>query len=204
MLTVTRADERDSVDRDSAPDLAESPNPHLRQIRLLVVEDHPVVRLGLVQLLEGQLDFSVEVACIDAEGAVAEAELLGVDVAIVDYHLGGRNGLWACRRLKQLAQAPRVIVFSAFANDHLATCCAVAGADGVLSKGVLGSEPLRRRQVGQPWQAPAAKAGPADRRHAASQAGRNRAIDLRDADGGNTALPDRADVGHVRTRAVFS
>ena len=140
MLTVTRADERDSVDRDSAPDLAESPNPHLRQIRLLVVEDHPVVRLGLVQLLEGQLDFSVEVACIDAEGAVAEAELLGVDVAIVDYHLGGRNGLWACRRLKQLAQAPRVIVFSAFANDHLATCCAVAGADGVLSKGVLGSE----------------------------------------------------------------
>ncbi len=134
MLTVTRAVAPDSRDRDSVP------APQRRQIRVMVVDDHPVVRLGVVQLLEGQRDFSVEVVCIDAEGAVAEAELHGIDVAIVDYHLGGRNGLWACRRLKQLAEAPRVIVYSAFANDHLATCCAVAGADGVLNKGGLGSE----------------------------------------------------------------
>jgi DNA-binding NarL/FixJ family response regulator len=39
-----------------------------------------------------------------------------------------------------MATPPRVIIFSAFANDHLAACCAVAGADGVLNKGVLGSE----------------------------------------------------------------
>ena len=134
MLTVTRAVEHDSVDRDSAPDSQR------RQIRLMVVDDHPAVRLGMVQLLEGQRDFSIEVVCIDAEGAVAEAELLGIDVAIVDYHLGGRNGLWACRRLKQMAEPPRVIIYSAFANDHLATCCVLAGADGVLNKGSLGSE----------------------------------------------------------------
>ena len=106
----------------------------------MVVDDHPAVRLGLVQLLEGQLDFDVELVCVDAEGAVAQAELVGVDVAIVDYHLGGRNGLWVCRRLKQLAEPPGVIVYSAFANDHLAACCVVAGADGVLNKGGLGSE----------------------------------------------------------------
>jgi DNA-binding NarL/FixJ family response regulator len=134
MLTVTRAVEDDSVDRDGVPDSRR------RQIRLMVVDDHPAVRLGVVQLLEGQRDFSVEVVCIDAEGAVAEAELLGIDVAIVDYHLGGRNGLWVCRRLKQMAEPPHVIIYSAFANDHLATCCAVAGADGVLNKGGLGSE----------------------------------------------------------------
>src|SRR5208283_4560574 len=134
MLTITRAVERDLAGRSGVTDS------QLRQIRLLVVEDHPVVRLGLVQLLEGQHDFSVDAVCTNAEGAVAEAELLGIDVAIVDYHLGGRNGLWACRRLKQLAEPPRVIIFSAFANDHLATCCAVAGADGVLNKGGLGSE----------------------------------------------------------------
>jgi DNA-binding NarL/FixJ family response regulator len=61
-------------------------------------------------------------------------------VAVVDYHLGGRNGLWVCRRLKRMAGQPRVIIFSAFANDHLAACCAVAGADALLNKGVLGSE----------------------------------------------------------------
>jgi DNA-binding NarL/FixJ family response regulator len=111
-----------------------------REIRLLVVDDHPAVRLGLVQLLDGQPNFSVESVCIDAEGAVAQAELANIDVAIVDYHLGGRNGLWVCRRLRQLAQPPRVIIFSAFANDHLAACCVVAGADGLLNKGALGSE----------------------------------------------------------------
>lgn len=134
MLTVTTAVGRASLDSDGMRDFEP------RHIRLMVVDDHPAVRLGLVQLLEGQQDFSVEAVCIDAEGAVAEAELQQVDVAVLDYHLGGRNGLWVCRRLKQLAQAPRVIIYSAFANDHLATCCVVAQADGVLNKGGLGSE----------------------------------------------------------------
>lgn len=111
-----------------------------QRIRLMVVDDHPAVRLGLVQLLEGQLDFSVELVCRDADSARAQAELAKVDVAIVDYHLRGRNGLWVCRRLKQMANPPRVIIFSAFANDHLAVCCVVAGADGVLNKGAQGSE----------------------------------------------------------------
>ena len=133
MTTATRPDEREGADR-SVPDQ------RLRQIRLMVVDDHPAVRLGLVQLLEGQRDFSVDVVCINAEGPVAQAELMEIDVAVVDYHLGGRNGLWACRRLKQLEQPPRVIIYSAFANDHLAACCVVAGADGVLNKGGLGSE----------------------------------------------------------------
>ncbi len=134
MITATRPGERDGIDRGDVTD------PRLRQIRLMVVDDHPAVRLGLVQLLEGQRDFSVDMVSINAEGAVADAELLEINVAIVDYHLGGRNGLWVCRRLKQLAQPPRVIIYSAFANDHLAACCVVAGADGVLNKGGLGSE----------------------------------------------------------------
>ena len=134
MLTVTRAVEHDSGDQ-AAPVALQCP-----QIRVMVVDDHPAVRLGMVQLLEGQRDLSVEAVCIDAEGAVSEAERLDLDVAVVDYHLGGRNGLWACRRLKQMPEPPRVIIYSAFANDHLAACCAVAGADGVLNKGGLGSE----------------------------------------------------------------
>jgi DNA-binding NarL/FixJ family response regulator len=111
-----------------------------RAVRLLLVDDHSAVRLGLEQLLESQPDFMVEAVCVNAEGAVAQASTEPIDVAVVDYHLGGRNGLWACRQLKRLPEPPRVIVYSAFANDHLAACCAVAGADAVLNKGGLGSE----------------------------------------------------------------
>ena len=134
MFTTTQAVEPSSIDRHDATDST------VQQIRLLVVDDHPAVRLGLVQLLDGQRDFTVESVCVNAEAAVAQAEREGIDVAVVDYHLGGRNGLWVCRRLKRMAKEPRVVIFSAFANDHLAACCAVAGADAVLNKGVLGSQ----------------------------------------------------------------
>ena len=134
MLAATHPFEPSRSDRDDASDSTR------RQVRLQVVDDHPAVRLGLVQLFDGQRDFVVESVCVNAEAAVADAEHQGIDVAVVDYNLGGRNGLWVCRRLKRMAEPPRVVIFSAFANDHLAACCAVGGADALLSKGVLGSE----------------------------------------------------------------
>jgi DNA-binding NarL/FixJ family response regulator len=134
MLARKRGAERTSGDHIGATESAP------KQIHLMVVDDHPAVRWGLEQLLEGQRDFSVTAVCISAEGVLARAEAERVDVAIVDYSLGGRNGLWVCRQLKRLPQPPRVIIFSAFANDHLAACCIVAEADAVLNKGVLGSE----------------------------------------------------------------
>src|SRR4051812_12691473 len=88
--------------------------------RGLVVDDHPAVRWGLVQLLEDQPDLDVAAVATTAEAAVAQAEHEGVDVAVVDYQLGGRNGLWVTRKLGALVPAPRVVIFSAFANDHLA------------------------------------------------------------------------------------
>jgi len=106
----------------------------------MVVDDHPAVRFGLVQLLESQPDFEIEVACINADSAVAHAMAQRVDVAVVDYQLPGHNGLWLCRQLKRMARPPAVVVFSAFADHYLAACCAVAEADAVLNKGALGSE----------------------------------------------------------------
>jgi DNA-binding NarL/FixJ family response regulator len=111
-----------------------------RELRVMVVDDHPAVCWGLVQLLDAQPDLAVEAVGVDAQGVVGRVETGEIDVVIVDYCLGGYNGLWLCRRLKRLARPPRVIVFSAFADDHLAACAAVAGADAMLNKGVLGSE----------------------------------------------------------------
>jgi DNA-binding NarL/FixJ family response regulator len=111
-----------------------------KQLTLIVIDDHPAVRLGIVELLEGQPDFKVQEICIDAETAVARALARRVDVAVVDYQLPVHNGLWVCRQLKRAPEPPAVVIFSAFADDYLAACCAVAEADAVLNKAVLGSE----------------------------------------------------------------
>jgi DNA-binding NarL/FixJ family response regulator len=111
-----------------------------RPTKVLVVDDHPAVRWGLVQLLDDQPDLAVCAVATSAEGAVGQAEHEGIEVAVVDYQLGGRNGLWLTRKLKALESPPRVVIFSAFANDHLAAGCVVAGADALLSKGSLGDE----------------------------------------------------------------
>jgi DNA-binding NarL/FixJ family response regulator len=111
-----------------------------RRLDLLVVDDHPAVRRGLQQLLDDQPDFQVTAVCSTAESAVAHAERKRIDVAVVDYHLGGRDGLWLSRKLGELPHPPRVVIYSAYANDHLAARCVVAGVDALLNKGGLGSE----------------------------------------------------------------
>jgi DNA-binding NarL/FixJ family response regulator len=111
-----------------------------QDLRLLLVDDHPAVRVGLQRLLEDEPGFEVLATCVTGESAVSRAEATEIDVAVVDYHLGGRNGLWVSRKLKRLPRPPGVIIFSAFANDHLAANCIAAGADAILSKGSLGSE----------------------------------------------------------------
>jgi DNA-binding NarL/FixJ family response regulator len=109
-------------------------------IAVLLLDDHPAVRWGLAGLLGDQPDLDAAAVVATAEAAVARAEREEFEVAVLDYHLGGRSGLWATGRLKALPSAPRVVIFSAFASDHLAARCAIAGADALLSKGSLGDE----------------------------------------------------------------
>jgi PleD family two-component response regulator len=88
MLTQTQATTEDGSE-DTDRRAASSP-----QIRLLVIDDHPAVRFGLRQMLEDQPDFNVVGVVETAEDALAVAESHPIDIAIVDYQLGGRNGLW--------------------------------------------------------------------------------------------------------------
>lgn len=110
------------------------------RLRLLVVDDHPAVRLGLLQLLDDQSDFVVVEAACSAEEARSLAEREPIDVAVVDYQLGSRTGLWLTRKLKELEPAPAVVIYSAYCDGPLAAACVVAGADGLISKGGVGAE----------------------------------------------------------------
>jgi two-component system response regulator DevR len=120
-------------------DALQSPDDGTR-LRLLVVDDHPAVRLGLLQLLDDQPDFVVVEAACSAEEARSLAEREPIDVAVVDYHLGSRTGLWLTRKLKELEPAPAVVMYSAYCDGPLAAACVVAGADGLVSKGGVGAE----------------------------------------------------------------
>lgn len=114
--------------------------PPYGRTRLLIVDDHAAVRAGLRELLADEPDFEVVAAVEGAEAAMSVAERQPVDVAVVDYQLGARNGLWLSRKLKRLPAPPAVLVYSAYADGVLAAAAVVAEADAIVSKGGLGSE----------------------------------------------------------------
>jgi DNA-binding NarL/FixJ family response regulator len=107
---------------------------------VLIVDDHAAVRAGLRELLDDDPDLEVVAAVDGAEPAMKVAEREPIDVAVVDYQLGSRNGLWLSRKLKRLPSPPAVLIYSAYADSVLAAAAVVAQADALVSKGGLGSE----------------------------------------------------------------
>jgi len=114
----------------------------MQTIRCLIVDDHPAIRVGLRELLSVEADLEIVEACASAEDALAFAERADrpIQVAIVDYQLGGHSGLWLSRRLRALSEPPRVLVYSAFSDHLLAAAAVVAEASAVVSKSALPDE----------------------------------------------------------------
>jgi DNA-binding NarL/FixJ family response regulator len=104
-------------------------------IRVLVVDDHPAVRAGLVAILRTEPGLVPVAAAADPDGALTEARRRHPDVALVDYHLREGDGLLLCWDLKSLPAPPRVLIYSAFADANLGLPAAIAGADGLVDKG---------------------------------------------------------------------
>lgn len=115
-------------------------------IQVLLVDDHPPIRYGLRRLIDEQPGL---LTVGEASGASEAISKLGwVDVAVIDYHLGGPDGLWLTRHVKQRSSPPAVIIYSAFADVVLTVASVVAGADGLLSKAALADElPIAIRRV---------------------------------------------------------
>lgn len=125
----------------AAPPAVQWPEPGtgpLARTRLLVVDDHAAVRAGLRELLGDHDDLHVVAAVATAEAGLQVAERERIDVALVDYQLGGRNGLWLSRKLKRLWDPPAVLIYSAYADGVLAAAAIVAEADAIVSKGRIG------------------------------------------------------------------
>jgi DNA-binding NarL/FixJ family response regulator len=107
---------------------------------VLVVDDHQAVRLGIQMLLDDEPGIEVVASAGSYEEGFEAAGRFRPDVAVVDYHLPDRDGLALTRQLVTMASPPRVLVFSAYADERLGLGALVAGAEAVLAKNSLGYE----------------------------------------------------------------
>jgi DNA-binding NarL/FixJ family response regulator len=106
------------------------------RIRIAVADDHPVVRDGLIAMLETQPEFEVVGQAGSGTEAVALVERTAPDVLLLDLEMPGLDGVGVLRRLREIESATRAIVFTVFDTDDRIITAVEAGAVGYLLKGV--------------------------------------------------------------------
>jgi len=104
------------------------------RIRILVVDDHRIVREGLVSLLSVESDIEVVGEAADGEEAILQAATLKPDVAVVDVTMPRLNGIEATRRIRKLRPETRVVGLSLHDEDDVARAMIGAGASAYLRK----------------------------------------------------------------------
>jgi two-component system response regulator DevR len=105
-----------------------------RTLRLLVVDDHEVVRQGLVALLDRRPGFQVVAEAGTVEEAIAQARVHQPDIVVMDVRLPDGSGVEACREIRAELPGTRVIMLTSFPDDEAVLSAIVAGAAGYLLK----------------------------------------------------------------------
>jgi DNA-binding NarL/FixJ family response regulator len=119
------------------------PKDKAKAIRLLIVDDHEVLRLGL-RTLFGEADgFQVVGEAGTMGGALTEATRLKPDVVLMDVRLPDGSGIDACREIRAARPETRVLFLTSFADDDAVLGTILAGADGFLLKEVSSDELIR-------------------------------------------------------------
>ena len=109
-------------------------------IRVLVVDDHPVVRGGIVGLLETEPDFEVVGEAPSGEAALRVLGEARPDVVLMDLRMPGMGGVEATRLAVRSESPPRVLVFTTYEDDDQILAAIEAGASGYLVKAAPAEE----------------------------------------------------------------
>jgi len=113
-----------------------------KQTRVLIVDDHEVVRKGLRALLEKRPEYSIVGEAVDGRDAVEKATTLQPDVIILDIGMPGMNGLEATRHIVHENPQTRVLILTVHDSEYMARETLRAGARGYLLKSDAGHELL--------------------------------------------------------------
>ena len=105
-------------------------------IRLMVVDDHEVVRSGLKAILEPEADLKVVGEASSATEAVQRVSGLDPNVVLMDVRMEGMSGIEACRLIKSAHPQVNVLMLTSFSEDEAVTSAIMAGASGYLLKNV--------------------------------------------------------------------
>jgi DNA-binding NarL/FixJ family response regulator len=112
-------------------------------IRLLIVDDHPIMRDGLRGLFSGDDEFEVVGEAGDGAEAVAVAQRVEVDVILMDLRMPTMGGVEAITRLRQLGHPARVLILTTYDTDRDVLPAIEAGATGYLLKDAPRDELIR-------------------------------------------------------------
>jgi DNA-binding NarL/FixJ family response regulator len=106
----------------------------MEKIKVLLADDHAVVRGGTKLIIENEADMIVVGEAKDGEELLQQAQLIPYDVAIVDVNMPRLNGIKAAQQLKQLNPAARVLIMTGYNNESYVQICQDNAIDGFLLK----------------------------------------------------------------------
>lgn len=112
-------------------------------IKVMLVDDHEMVRMGLKTALGLEDDLEVVAEADSGESALESLENLSVDVILMDVMMEGMGGIAACRQIKELPNSPKVLMLTSSSDEKAVLSSMMAGANGYLLKNVRREEILR-------------------------------------------------------------
>lgn len=102
--------------------------------RIIIVDDHEVVRLGLKSLLDQYSQYEVVSEAKNAKEAINQVETYQPDIVLMDIRLPGKSGIEACEEIKNTFPEVKVIMLTSFAEDEMLFSAIKAGASGYVLK----------------------------------------------------------------------
>ncbi len=109
-------------------------------IKVLLCDDHELVRLGLRRLLDAEEGLSVIGEAWDADGVIDQVARLHPNVVVMDVRMPGRSGIEACREIRSAHPETHVLMLTSFADDEALFTSIMAGASGYVLKQIHGSD----------------------------------------------------------------